>query len=578
MTRNFIYIVAFFMLATLCCCDCGEEDNDVLTRIDSMADTNPRRALAMLDSIAKFMSGRSEAERSYYSLLRIKAEDKAFVVHKTDTSVLRLVDYYETEGDKRLLPTAYYYAGRVYSDLNDSPRAINYFQKTVDLTDGSDARRYKAYAQMGYVFIYQGLYDKGINVFYKVYEYNKRQDNKDGQTNALCGIACCYQRSGRIDKALYMFCKALKMSKSLNNKSREADILSQIAYCYYHKGQYDIALKYIDKALAGVDPVSLRPVYSIAIRIFEKTGKRDSAIALSKKIYDIDDIYSKSNSCKRLANYYVQLRDADKALRYVSEYEMCLDSIQKIKETETVARIDAVYNYTAKEKENIELKHKISESRYIVASVLLVTLVIVLYLKKKRLKERGRIENEKRYFKSKYESSKAFIEENNRKIDCLNIALNEAKCKNESLVAELNASKEQLENLNKIANINEANRQLAEIGLEKSDICNKIFMILNDNTVSDRIKKMPKDYWNLLDVEVNRYFNGFKDSLMSLCRISEHEYRVCLLLKIGVRPKDISILTNKSKNAISSTRKRLYMKAFGQNVEPERWDEFIRSL
>lgn len=80
-----------------------------------------------------------------------------------------------------------------------------------------------------------------------------------------------------------MFCKALKMSKSLNNKSREADILSQIAYCYYHKGQYDIALKYIDKALAGVDSVSLRPVYSIAIRIFEKTGKRDSAIALSKK-------------------------------------------------------------------------------------------------------------------------------------------------------------------------------------------------------------------------------------------------------------------------------------------------------
>lgn len=65
---------------------------------------------------------------------------------------------------------------------------------------------------------------------------------------------------------------------------------------------------------------------------------------------------------------------------------MCLDSIQKIKETETVARIDAVYNYTAKEKENIELKHKISESRYIVVSVLLVTLVIVLYLKRKDLR------------------------------------------------------------------------------------------------------------------------------------------------------------------------------------------------
>lgn len=49
-----------------------------------------------------------------------------------------------------------------------------------------------------------------------------------------------------------------------------------------------------------------------------------------------------------------------------------------------------------------------------------------------------------------------------------------------------------------MANIREHNRVLAKNGLENSDICRKIFYIINDNSIQDINKKCQKNigkYW-----------------------------------------------------------------------------------
>lgn len=114
---------------SLCCCDNRPSYKAQLSTIDSIANTNATLSLAMLDSLKPRVTKASEADRNLYALMRVKAEDKAFITHTTDTLMLRLVDYYETVGDKTFLPTAYYYAGRVYNDMNDDTRALRFFQK-----------------------------------------------------------------------------------------------------------------------------------------------------------------------------------------------------------------------------------------------------------------------------------------------------------------------------------------------------------------------------------------------------------------------------------------------------------------
>ena len=580
-------ILTLAAIAATCLYSCGDgiDREAEIAAIDSIADTDAPRALALLDSMKPRMGGATEAEWNLYSLARVKAEDKAYIGHKTDTVMLRLIDYYETEGDERLLPQVYYYAGRVYADMDDYDRALPYFQKVEEIADSNSALYYKAQAQMGYIFLYQGLYEKGFNAFSKSYKYNKTRGNKSNQAYALCGMANCLQRMNGYKLAMQYFQQALMLVRENGDKSHEADILGQIANNYYYLKQYRIAEKYAQQALANVDSTTARPIYAIAADIYNKVGKEDSAVILYNKLYALDDVYAKYTASKRLGHYYLENKDMAKAATFLDEYDRYTDSIQEITQTETVAKIDAVYNYKIREEENERLKEEITTDRFVTAvavvlaiAAILAVLAFIQYSKKKRLAERIKHENEKRYLNSLYEQSSKFISDNNSKIETLKQELAASASKNESLAAALKAKEEQLNNLNMMAEIRTKNRELAKAGLDNSDICTKISTILNDDTTGNFNKKLSTEDWKSLDEEVNSHYPEFKERISGLCKISDSEYKVCLLLKIEVKPIDISILTSKTKSAISVMRKRLYLKAFGKEETPEKWDEFIRSL
>ena len=78
-------------------------------------------------------------------------------------------------------------------------------------------------------------------------------------------------------------------------------------------------------------------------------------------------------------------------------------------------------------------------------------LALIQYSKKKRLAERIKYENEKRYLNSLYEQSSKFISDNNSKIETLKQELAASASKNMSLAAALKAKEKQLSNLNMMA-------------------------------------------------------------------------------------------------------------------------------
>ena len=85
--------LAALVATCLCACGDGQHREAEIAAIDSIATDNAPRALTLLDSLKPRMAGATEAEWSLYSLVRVKAEDKAFIEHKTDTVMLRLIDY-----------------------------------------------------------------------------------------------------------------------------------------------------------------------------------------------------------------------------------------------------------------------------------------------------------------------------------------------------------------------------------------------------------------------------------------------------------------------------------------------------
>lgn len=109
----------FFLCLLLCClCACGHGSYPAaLHRADSLADACPDSARALLARWADSARLAPRRVQMYHRLLTVKAADKAYIPHTSDSLIRLVLDYYEQEGDRRLLLEAYYYAGRVYRDL-----------------------------------------------------------------------------------------------------------------------------------------------------------------------------------------------------------------------------------------------------------------------------------------------------------------------------------------------------------------------------------------------------------------------------------------------------------------------------
>lgn len=137
----------------------------------------------------------------------------------------------------------------------------------------------------------------------------------------------------------------------------------------------------------------------------------------------------------------------------------------------------------------------------------------------------------------------------------------------------------------KNAKLEEENRILEEKRLRE----NKILQIKASDIykiVTKRLADCHKNQetltdgeWDELNDTINKIYIGFESKVHNfISGISRQEYRVCMLIKIGIRPTFIALLTNHSRAAINSTRSRLYEKAYKKKATPSEWDDVIRSL
>jgi hypothetical protein len=103
-----------------------------------------------------------------------------------------------------------------------------------------------------------------------------------------------------------------------------------------------------------------------------------------------------------------------------------------------------------------------------------------------------------------------------------------------------------------------------------------VYLRIKKNLAEGR--SLAESDWGELAESVNNVYNGFSEKLYSLYNMSDQDYRVSLLIKIRIQPKDIATLTAHSKESVASTRSRLYQKVFGRKGSSKDWDDFILSI
>ncbi|MBP3512592.1 MAG: hypothetical protein J6K19_11195 [Prevotella sp.] len=575
---HLLYIVASVAVTLFSAACSSPQYRGELLAADSLSMSSPQKAIIFLDSMSSAMKSAPKHEQMYYELLRIKAADKAYIVHTSDSSILTVVKYYEKNDDKGMLPEAYYYAGSVYRDLNDAPQALEYYQKAESMLDSDDNRFLlsRIYGQEGFIYLTQYLYNLALDSYFKAYKLNKAQKDTVSIIYNLRDIAYIYGETNHKKKCIYFYGKALELSKEIDNKDLKAEVEAQMASFYIKLKEYDKAMKYLEEYLHKDNGIDRSPVCNMAAKIYMNKKQYDSAFKYCIELLDSGTIYAKQTASRFLTEIYMMRNDNENARKSLNIFNECTDSVNRITATESIARMNSLYNYNRHEKEILILR---SESADRLNIILFLTALIsiaaaagaIIFIKVRQW-QKEKINKMKRLKKMLFEQSHEYIAANKTKIAELENSIHDITKETLMLREQIEQQKSDLAFAN-------------EVAIKKQERASKLKIILQDTPIYQTLQKRIKtgktvstDEWNILDNTVNGMIENFHERIYEYYDISIRDYRICLLIRLGFSTSEMSNLLNYSHSAISKARQRLQEKFFNDDGSGKDFDRFINSL
>ncbi len=315
------------------------------------------------------------------------------------------------------------------------------------------------------------------------------------------------------------------------------------------------------------------------------------------ELISLELLKSSSLSCKEYAysalkEFAKYRNDAKNLYYYTKKYTEILELINSKSSQEAVIHQNSLYNYTQREKKNLQLEMQKSRivmiSSTLVSGLLFILLIIIITFKKVKKQnivlscDNILLQNKNEVLSNKYdelllssERTKIELKQQFQKIKLLeneNITLKTGLFDNSESIIEISKN---IRNLvyEKIKDIDILNNILPNELLNSTIYC-KI-----EASISDRHVKLSNEDWLVLDELINKLYPDFKNRILILYnRLREEEYRVALLVKCRIPINGIAYLMNYEKSNIHKMRERMFKKLFKVNGKALDFDKFIISL
>ena len=562
--RYICLLVVTFMVS------CSNEDIlKEMEEIKAIGDENPKKALVMLDSLEIEIRGKGEYAKHKYDLLRVRLNDKADHIPSSDIMIKRLMVYFEKKGSVPEKQEVYYYAGSTYRDLQDTPRALEYFFKSLDFAldgKGCDSIMLRnTYSNLNYLYFRVQDYTNALDVGIKEVETCKKTGGD---------VTLPYMHVGTAYLALDSFHQAeIAFDSAFVHASCSADIplhQEMLGYllCHYSamgnvpKAKACYAL--MDKApLKDLPPY---PCMSFA-KYYEALGMTDSAVIYGRQLLeDRTDIYNMYDAAKFLFELYSRKGDTENAIHYAGIYLQFSDSIDFGKRQELAATVNNAYQYHLDQKKEQKLKDE--KERYwnmllfVSLTALLSACIGYIFHVRRRdrhLQEIVALSAELQRFSADDSRLRGQIEKKEKE-------LTESRTSLEKSSEELNQMKQELQRVNeeltKYSNtLKEKEQRLAEKIEQNKAIVKQLHLSELEGRAADVIhavrlsssgkKKMTPANWKQLYQAVDELFPSFKDRLVKeVGTFTEQQMQVCYLIRIGLSNQQIQNMTSLSHSTV----------------------------
>lgn len=580
MKEKVIFLLLTIMLLTSCAGN--RKYDDLMLRADSIMDVDDDSAtvaIRMLDGVKSQLPEFTKKQRMRYELLRHKAMNKACITFTSDSVMKEVVDYYDNHGSANERMLANYVLGCVYRDMHEAPMALEYYNKATEqadttATDCDYGTLYRVYSQMGFLFSKQYLPYQLLDAFGKAVKYAYLAKDTLNAIINYQNKGDAYGYLGKKDSVIAINLQAAKLFKKHGNDYAAA-IAFGCNYDYYIEKKDSINAK---KAFEAYNSTGYEGNSNYedakAYVLYQKgtyylfVNKQDSAYDNLSLSFKMCKSYSiKAATTKALAQYYAKVNQPAMAMKYALQSSEYNDSdLIEARKTQ-LQQVQAMYDYSRNQEiaKNAEQKaERSTQMNYMIVFACVILFLFLSYIYRKQLALK----------KKRIAASKLVYE------DCL-LKLKRLQEEKAQLVAEKDKKLAQI--------ITEKENAISKLVSEIHDIQNRYslssmsdaYLVLKNSSIYKKIQcieahpleEMNEEDWTELADTVEELIPNFIPMLKN--RVSDRDYRICLLIRLGIPASLMARLLNLSDAAISKSRKTMLKKLCGKVGKPKEFDEYV---
>lgn len=553
MKITFTYTLIVLSLLIFLSC----ENDDVQKRMDKIkttGDTNPTLALAMLDSLKMDVIGIGKYTQMKYFLLSLRLNDKAYNTATSDSVAKKVVEYFDNNGTEEDRQEAYYYCGSTYRDLKDTPRALEYFLKAMEIGESNYNNCDSLLLENTYSnihFLFFNVQDYRNSLTYAKKEYGLSKNIQGESILPLIHLMESYAALDSINQAKKM---ADKVYKVINRYKEDVESLSILIIHLSHLGELQKAHNCV-LLLKSVGKRNFNNLSLLALaEYYKKKGEADSACVYYKRILSnnptCENVYDASKEIFRMCLFR---DDKANAIKYAEKYIDISDTLDLGHRQEMAATVNNQFQYHLDKEKEINAKEAAMRYRNIslVISVIFLTTIlsilsIYLYKRNCNLNKLLSLSNELDKNKADKQKLQSFINNQASELDKARKSLLDLQMKLEDVNRQMVLQQSILkEKEHMLADKIEQNKTYIRL-LHKSDLEVDAQEVINAIRLSaDGHRNMSADDWRNFYVAVDKLYPEFREEINErLGKFTEQQMQFLYLMRIGMTGPQIQHLTN----------------------------------
>ena len=583
MKEKVIFLLLIIML--LASCAGNSKYDDLMQRADSIMNVNDDSAkvvIRMLDGVKSQLPEFTKKQRMRYELLRHKAMNKACITFTSDSVMKEVVDYYDHHGSANERMLANYVLGCVYRDMHEAPMALEYYNKATEQADTTAAdcdygTLYRVYSQMGFLFSKQYLPYQLLDAFGKAMKYAYLAKDTLNAIINYQNRENAYSYLGNKDSVIAINLHAATMFKQIGNNYAAA-IAFGCNYKYYIEKKDFINAKkafeaYNSTGYEGNSNYEDAKAYVLCLKgtYYMFTGQLDSACyILQQSLKFCKSFSNKAATTKALAHYYAKVNQPSLAMKYALQSSEYNDSdLIEARKTQ-LQQVQAMYDYGRNQEiaRMAEQKAKRStQMNYMIVFACVILFLFLSYIYRKQLAlKKKRIAASKLVYEDSLLKLKRLQEEKAQLVAEKDKKLAQIITEKENAICKLVSEIHDIQNRYSLSSMSDA-----YLVLKNSSIYKKIQCI-----EAHPLEEMNEEDWTELADTVEELIPNFIPMLKN--RVSDRDYRICLLIRLGIPASLMARLLNLSDAAISKSRKTMLKKLCGKVGKPKEFDEYVLNI